>query len=250
MEIQPFKSPMVGRILGMIGIMKRSLSKSVGQALLTFEELEEALLDVECFMNNRPLYYMGEECEEAVLTPNLLLKGTEARFLEEDLEALNYTDEEKVVTRRVKYLQKTRQQLRKRWQKEYLHALQERHPFAAEHETNLPQPGSVVLITDSHSNMKPKWEMGKVVSLIRGRDKVVRGFKIKVGSGYTVERPLQLVRDLEISGAEPETTTEPSEPDPTSNDDPEPRETRPTRQAKREASDRLTGIFLNEHEDQ
>ena len=71
----------------MIGIMKRSLSKSVGQALLTFEELEEALLDVECFMNNRPLYYMGEECEEAVLTPNLLLKGTEVRFLEEDLEA-------------------------------------------------------------------------------------------------------------------------------------------------------------------
>ena len=96
----------------MICIMKHSLSKSVGQALLTFEIMDEALLDVESFMNNRPLSYMGEECEEAVLTPNLLLKGTEARFLEEDLEALNYTDEEKIVTRHMKYLQKTRQQLR------------------------------------------------------------------------------------------------------------------------------------------
>ena len=111
-------------------------------------------------------------------------------------------------------------------------------------------PGSVVMSTDLLNAVKPKWTIGNAVSFIKGRDNVIRGFKIKVGSGYTVERPLQLVRDLEISGAEPETTTEPSEPDPTSNDDPEPRETRPTRQAKREASDRLTGIFLNEHEDQ
>ena len=192
---------------------------------------------------------MGEKCEEAVLTPNLLLKGTEARFLEEDLEALNYTDEEKVVTRRMKYLQRTRHQLRKRWQREYLHALQERHPFAAEHENNLPQPGSVVLITDSYSNMKPKWEIGKVVSFIRGKDEVVRGFKIKVGSGYTVERPLQLVRDLEIGSANPETTSEPSEPNPSPNDDANANEARPKRQAKQTASDRLTGIFLNEQED-
>ena len=97
--------------------------------------------------------------------------------------------------------------------------------------------------------MKPKWEMGKVVSLIRGRDKVVRGFKIKVGSGYTVERPLQLVRDLEIGGAEPETSTEPNEPNPTSNDGTDTNEARPKRQAKQTASDRLTGIFLNEQED-
>ena len=105
------------------------------------------------------------------------------------------------------------------------------------------------MITDSLDAMKPKWTIGKVVSFIKGRDNVIRGFKIKVGSGYTVERPLQLVRDLEIGGAEPETTTEPSEPDATSNDDPGPREARPKRQAKQAASDRLTGIFLNEQED-
>ena len=234
----------------LVGIMKKSLSKSIGQALLTFDELEEALLDVECFINNRPICYVGDECDEPILTPNILLRGTPARFLEEDLENLNYTDETTVVTRRIRYFKKTREQLKKRWMHEYLHALQERHPLIPERENNLPQPGSVVMITDSLDAMKPKWTIGKVVSFIKGRDNVIRGFKIKVGSGYTVERPLQLVRDLEISGAEPETTTEPSEPDPTSNDDPEPRETRPTRQAKREASDRLTGIFLNEHEDQ
>jgi len=105
------------------------------------------------------------------------------------------------------------------------------------------------MITDSLDVMKPKWKIGKVVSFIKGKDNVIRGFKIKVGRGYTVERPLQLVRDLEIRGAEPHPTTEPSEPDATSNDDPAPKEARPKQQAKQAASDRLAGIFLNEQED-
>ena len=81
--------------------MKQSLSKSIGQALLTFEELEETLIDVEVFMNNRPLSYIGEECENPVLTPNVLLKGVPAKFLEEDLENLNYLDERTVATQRI-----------------------------------------------------------------------------------------------------------------------------------------------------
>ena len=56
--------------------MKRSLNKQIGKALLTFEELKDALMDVETFMNNRPLTYMGEEAEQPVLTPNILLKGS------------------------------------------------------------------------------------------------------------------------------------------------------------------------------
>ena len=39
----------------LIGIMKRSLSKAIGRSLLTYQELEETLLDVETCMNNRPL---------------------------------------------------------------------------------------------------------------------------------------------------------------------------------------------------
>lgn len=56
-----------------IGMMKNTLSKAVGRALLTFEELEEVLLDVETFLNNRPLCYMGEEIEQPVITPSILL---------------------------------------------------------------------------------------------------------------------------------------------------------------------------------
>ena len=106
----------------MVGIMKDSLSKVIGRALLKYEELKEALLGIECFMNNRPLYYQEEEIEHPVLTPNLLIHGTTAQFLDEDLEAF---DEKDLVTKRTKFLKTCRRQLRKRWQAEYLDALAE-----------------------------------------------------------------------------------------------------------------------------
>lgn len=37
----------------LIVIMKRSPSKAIGRGFLTYSELEEELLDVECAMNNR-----------------------------------------------------------------------------------------------------------------------------------------------------------------------------------------------------
>ena len=101
--------------------MKSSLSKVIGRALLTFEELEEVLLDVECFMNNRSLCYQGEEFEKPVITPNLLLRGQPATFLEEDVEAM---DEKAAVTKRMRYLKVFREHLKKRRLTEYVHRWQ------------------------------------------------------------------------------------------------------------------------------
>ena len=129
----------------MVGIMKASLSKVIGRALLKYAELEETLLDIECFMNNRPLCYQEEEIEHPVLTPNLLIHGTTAHFLEEDLEAFHEKD---LVTNRMKFLKTCRRQLRKRWQTEYLHALAERHRRTVGKEERMPTKGSVVIITD------------------------------------------------------------------------------------------------------
>ena len=78
----------------LVGIMKSCLSKVVGRALLTFEELEESLLNVEFVVNNRPLCYQGEKFEQSVLTPNILMRGNPTQFLEEDLQEV---DEETVL---------------------------------------------------------------------------------------------------------------------------------------------------------
>jgi len=93
----------------LIGIMK---------SLLTFQELEEVLLYVEMTMNNRPLMYQGKEFEKPVFTPNTLL----IPILEEDLQNIGEED----VTNRVRFLEKSKQHLRKRFTKENVHALEER----------------------------------------------------------------------------------------------------------------------------
>lgn len=87
----------------------------------TFSELEETLLDVECFMNNRPLAYLGEESEDRAVTLNVLLRGERVEFLEEN----TVLQEDLNMSRRLKYLKKCREQLRRRWINEYLHALDE-----------------------------------------------------------------------------------------------------------------------------
>ena len=53
--------------------MKAAFYKTVGQGLLTWEELNEVLLDVEVTLNNRPLSYLEEDVQLPTLTPNSLL---------------------------------------------------------------------------------------------------------------------------------------------------------------------------------
>lgn len=160
----------------LIGVMKKSLSKAIGRALLKFEELEDTLLDVETFMNNRPLCYLGKDFEQPVITPNLLLCGQPARFLEED--TVDASDKREKMTRRLRYLKACRESVRKRWLNEYLRALQERfNTGSAGKEQMMMNKGSLVLIKDTTKN-RANWRIGRIVDSIIGKDGVTRGYKI------------------------------------------------------------------------
>lgn len=236
----------------LIGIMKTSLSKTIGKALLKFEELEDALLDVEVFMNNRPLCYMGEEYEAPVITPNILLRGQPTWFMEENAEQLD-DDERETMTKRLRYIKTCRENVRKRWVNEYLHALQER--FATKlkaKEQSIPKRSSVVLIKDA-TKKRGRWRIGKIVDTIVGNDGVIRGFKIKTGNGYVIERPLQLICDLEIAGGDEE--EEPFDHRSETNGNiaavevQDAKLRRSTRSAKITAENRLVGVLANEDEE-
>ena len=103
--------------------MKSALSKAVGNVMLTFEELQDILLDVECFMKDRPLVYIGEEFDWPAITPNILTRGKRSTYLEENSDAV---DEQADVTRRLRFIPRCREQLHKRWVKEYQRAVHER----------------------------------------------------------------------------------------------------------------------------
>jgi len=59
----------------MVGVVKRSLQKTIGNGFLTWTELEEVILDVEVAVNNRPLSFMEDNVQLPILTPNSLLFG-------------------------------------------------------------------------------------------------------------------------------------------------------------------------------
>ena len=63
--------------------------------------------------------------------------------------------------------------------------------------------GSLVLIKDSTKH-RANWKIGYIVEAIVGKDGVTKGYKILTGNGYIVERPFQLICNLEIGGANDE----------------------------------------------
>ena len=53
-----------------------------------------------------------------------------------------------------------------------------------------------------------KWKLVKIIGQIKGKDSVVRGYKIKAGNGYIIELPIQVVADLEVGKETSENVTE------------------------------------------
>ena len=150
--------------------MKRSLSKVIGKSLLIYQELEEVLLDVAMTMN-RPLLYQGEEFEKPVLDPNALLRGVPIPILEEDLEKIG----EENVTKRMRCLEISKQYLRKRFIKDYVHALEERQQRSEGNNERIPSTGAVVMLKGEAKD-KAVWKLGRVVSKITGKNGTVHGY--------------------------------------------------------------------------
>lgn len=181
-----------------------------------------------------------------MITPNPLLRGQPARFLEED--TVDASDKREM-TRRLRYLKACREHVRKRWLNEYLRALQERfNTGSAGKEQMMMNKGSLVLIKDTTKN-RANWRIGRIVDSIIGKDGVTRGYKIRTGKGYVVERPLQLIADLEISGDsdDPNKSVDDAGGDNASQD--QSAMCRPARQVKIAAVNRLVGVIADENED-
>ncbi|XP_065665443.1 uncharacterized protein LOC136086875 [Hydra vulgaris] len=157
----------------LIGIMKKSLSKTIGKGMLSFNELEKVLLDFECSMNNRPLCYQGDQFDNQVLTPNVLMRGKPVILLEEDIDLIT-----------------------KRWMSEYV-TCNGRTTTNKESNVKLPVVEGVVLVKDMKN--KALLKIGQVESKIKEKDGVTCGLKIRLGNGYVIERPIQLVCNLKIN---------------------------------------------------
>ena len=159
----------------LIGITKNALSKAIGRALLTFQELEEILLDIECFMNNRPLAYLDEEFEQRAITPNILIHGKPTTYSEESDNSLETVND---VSRRIRYLKRCRNQLKKRWANDYIKALTERRQPKHEKDPAVLDNGRVILYKD-YLKDNQKWKLGKIIKQIKEKDSVFVDTKLR-----------------------------------------------------------------------
>ena len=186
-----------GQFERLTGIMKQSMYKCIGNRNLQWHELEEVILDVETTLNNRPLGYVEDDIQMPVLMPGAMLFGQPNQLLEEEPETIGDID----LRKRARFLQRCKDVLWSRWTKEYLRALRERHNL--NHKTNemTLRQGDVVLIKGEERN-RGRWKIGIVDQLIKGRDGVVHGVRLRAGKSY-LERPIQHLYPLELSCDQP-----------------------------------------------
>ena len=115
-----------------------------------------------------------------------------------DLPVLNELrrEEDKDLRKHAKYLRSCKESLWKRWRREYLTALRERHSLV--HKTAKQQfqvDDAVIVCTDDKN--RGKWPMAIVLKLYPGSDGQTRGVHLKTKNG-TIERPVQHLYRLEL----------------------------------------------------
>jgi transposase InsO family protein len=190
-----------GQFERLIGLFKRAFYKSIGNGTLTWEELKDVVLEVEVALNNRPLSYVEDDVELSTLTPNSMLNINPSVLPELKTRHV----EEPSLRKRAKFLKKCKEAMWKRWTREYVRSLRERHRCGVGKRSACPQIGEAVIIEDEDKN-RNHWKLGIIGRQLKGRDGVVRGAKVRTAKGV-LERAVQQLYPLELSSEEEKSWT-------------------------------------------
>lgn len=161
-----------------VKVFKSHLVKVVGDQILTYEELNTVITQIEAVLNSRPLYAQSSD-------PNDLSPLTPGHFL--TLEPLNSLPDEDLSQVRLNTLsrwqlvQRIHADFWKRWHVDYLNTLQQRSKWI-DPQTKI-ELNTLVLI--KHENKTPlNWTLGRVVELHPGSDGNVRVVTVKTATGF------------------------------------------------------------------
>lgn len=136
MEIWLEQNPMMRQLIqAIVGLVKNSLNRIVGNVSLSRRELEEVLLNIVSVLNSGPWSYIEDGIEFPILTPNLLVN-----FYHYQMK----TQRQK--RKRFKYIQKCKEVAWARWKKEYIKALIERHNMKTKDLMSLKKVEKVVIV--------------------------------------------------------------------------------------------------------
>ena len=191
----------------LVGLVKRSLKKSIGRSMMNLVQIQTVLKEVESVVNSRPLVYVDDDVNSNIsLTPGHFLSlnpktGIPSLDIEMDE---NYTLQQStgnVLLNLWKKGQKLLNQFWKLWRDEYLTSLRERTQCCLR-STRIQSPfhcqvGDIILIKDSLP--RGCWKIGRIAELLRSRDGLHRSAKLRLPSGKLLCRPLKLLYPIECT---------------------------------------------------
>ena len=201
----PARAPWFGGMWErLIGICKRIIKSALGKSLVSYDELQTIIVEVEGQVNSRPLTHCSTNSEDIVpITPSHLLFGYKLNSLpfetnvdlNEDYEFSNPSS----ITKRHKLILEMIKQATILWKREYLLALRERDrkvkPVSKDGDI-IPKEGDVVHIVD---DLKVSdWKLGRIIKLKISSDGQHRVALVKTANG-TVDRPISKLSYLESS---------------------------------------------------
>ncbi|XP_044764422.1 uncharacterized protein LOC123320987 [Coccinella septempunctata] len=174
--------------------MKYHLRSVTRNLILTFEQLDTLLIEIEAILNSRPLSPLSDSSHDLLpLKPQHFLIGrSSAYFQEPDLSHLS-------VNRMslFQHLTQVKQHIWRRWSKEYVSELQQRTKWKSNHEAL--KVNSLVLLKEDNTPVM-QWKLGRIEAIHTGADGVPRVASIRTQNG-TVKRtfpricPLPFDRD-------------------------------------------------------
>ena len=195
----------------LIGMTKNVLKKTLGRSLVTLNELNTLVVEVEAVINDRPITYVPSDVgEPEPLSPSMLARGHNITMLphrfitKDDIDDLDYGINASDMQNRLKRLDILYKHCWKRWRSEYLPTLREAHILNAKgrvHSENHIKVGDVVLI-HCDTDKRIQWPMAVVTKLHTGIDNLVRSVEIRTKHGIS-NRPIAKLYPLEVALCEP-----------------------------------------------
>ena len=182
----------------MVRSVKDLLRRSNGRACLQYDELEVSLIEIESFINARPLTYVGEGADDPLpITPNQFLNNRRSTCAEPEpainLVAPTSTDQElaRMGQERRNYVK----QLCSRFVSDYLLEITNFH--CKGRPGKRIRIGEIVVIHDETAK-RIMWSTGVVTELIPSRDGLVRSAMVRKPNGNIINRAIQFLYPLEL----------------------------------------------------
>ena len=168
-----------GQFERLVGLVRRALNKTIGNGCLIWNELED-LLD-----------YDEDDVQLPLITP-IRMQFIGTTVLPESEPHRKVRD----LRKRAKYLKRCKADMWKRWTKEYLRGLRERHNLERDGKLITLAVGNVIII-HSEDRSRGKWPLGIIEALNTDRDGVIGGAKLRARGGHN-DRPVNQLYPLEL----------------------------------------------------